>query len=428
MTTRLSDFQRLTRVFDPLYRSGKDALARLGSYYVPEAHGAFRHQLETALLLNENGKFLIAGQPGCGKTTLLLTITERLRSEGRPVAFVDLEVMAAVQDLGLAELHLAAAAELLREAAARQLTVSPATLNLCADWLRNVSRPDLTQIHHPEVLADNLVSLLKAARESAELRNAMRVMVAQGADRDPYNLMVAVLRDLESRQPVVIIDGLDKLPPEQARDFFLSDKRKPMADAPGAAIVTIPLSLVYEPTYNNLSERYNNADNTVLPAIRLWEFDEKGRKVSRSKDGFAILQEFVGVRIKSVDSELVMKAAVERAIESSGGNLRELGRVMQASIVKAVVQDAERIEAHHVDAAIADQRESYRRTFQPKFLPVLLKVRDQFQLDNVDDVGKLLLYGLWVTEYRNGITWYYLPMPVRQLVDHLEGSAERAPK
>jgi hypothetical protein len=52
----------------------------------------------------------------------------------------------------------------------------------------------------------------------------------------------------------------------------------------------------------------------------------------------------------------------------------------------------------------------------------LKRVRDEHQLNDSSDVGKQLLYGLWVIEYRNGITWYNLPEPVKQLLQHLERS------
>src|SRR5262249_3187778 len=109
--------------------------------------------------------------------------------------------------------------------------------------------------------------------------------------------------------------------------------------------------------------------------------------------------------------------AMGLVLESSGGNLRELARLMQASIVKAVVRESPHIARHHVEEAIADQRESFGRVYQGRFLPVLLRVRAEHQLDNTDDIGKLLLYGLWVVEYRNGIVWYDLPLPVRRLVE-----------
>jgi hypothetical protein len=51
---------------------------------------------------------------------------------------------------------------------------------------------------------------------------------------------------------------------------------------------------------------------------------------------------------------------------------------------------------------------------------VLKQVRDEFLLDNTNDIGKLLLYGLWVMEYRNGMVWYCLPKPVENLLQHLE--------
>jgi hypothetical protein len=168
-----------------------------------------------------------------------------------------------------------------------------------------------------------------------------------------------------------------------------------------------------------LGERYNNADNAVLPAVRLWEFDLDNRRLVRSERGFEVLRRVIAARIGGPSAELLLEPTVDRAIACSAGNIRELARLIQASIVKAAVRDAEFVELVDVEAAIVDQRESFRRALQPRFLPVLKKVAEEHELDNTDDVGKLLLYGLWVIEYRNGFAWYTLPEPVKQLLDHL---------
>lgn len=420
MTSDLTKFRALTRVFDPIYRPVDKDSGGPGPSYVPEAHEDFRKYLEASLALNDNAKLLLAGQPGCGKTTLLLSVADRLRSEGRIVAFVDLEVQTAVQDLGSAEMHLAATAELLREADLRGVTLSKETLAACGGWLRPITGDDTPPASRPGSLANEMTRFLNGARESASLRQELRAIVREGGDKDPLELMKRVLLEFSDRRPVVILDGLDKLPPDQARDFFLNEKKKPMTEAPCAAILTIPLSIIYEPTFNVLSERYNNADSAVLPAIRLYDFDGEQRGGKRSARGFDVLHRIVAARVDPIDPSIVMPSAVDKAIEGSGGNIRELARLLQASIVKASVRGGTCIEPLDVEAAIADQRESYRRAFQPRFLPVLKKVRDEAQLDNTDDVGKLLLYGLWVVEYRNGSIWYRLPMPIEQLLQKLE--------
>jgi hypothetical protein len=193
-----------------------------------------------------------------------------------------------------------------------------------------------------------------------------------------------------------------------------------MAEAPGVAILTIPLSLVYEPTFNVLSERYNNADSAVLPAVRLWDFDGDRRERRRSEEGVRILRRIVEARVDPIDPKIVLPGAVDRAIIGSGGNIRELSRLMQSSVVKAHVRRGSFIEPQDVEAAIADQRESFRRAYDPRFLPVLEKVRREYRLESQGDVTKQLLYGLWVIEYRNGIAWYSLPEPVEQLLQQLE--------
>lgn len=417
VVTPIDSFRRLTQVFDPIYRPMQGRQVGSGVTYVEAVHEDLRKQFEAQLLLNDRVKLLLAGQPGCGKTTMLMHLTSQMRAGGRLVAFVDLEVVTTVHDLGSAEMYIAASAELLREAGRMEISLPQATVQRCKQWVESLT--DGSSISpEPVALADRFTRLLAAARESPDLRRMLREVLKQG--QDPAELLATLLDDLESYRPVVLLDGLDKLPPDQARDFFLDQKKKPMAELPGAAILTIPLSMVYEPTFNVLSERYNNADNSVLPAVRLYDFNHKDRTQAPLKSGFDMLRHVIKRRVQGIDPGLILPDAIDRAIEGSGGNIRELGRLIQSSIVKAVVRQGSFVERVDVENAIIDQRESFRRAYQPRFLPVLKQVRDQLQLDNTDDVGKLLLYGLWVMEYRNGTAWYCLPVPVEQLLQHLE--------
>ena len=138
------------------------------------------------------------------------------------------------------------------------------------------------------------------------------------------------------------------------------------------------------------------------------------------REGVEILRRIVAVRVDPIDPKIVLPEAVERAIVGSGGNIRELARLMQASVIKAHVRQGSFIEIQDIERAIADQRESFRRAYDPSFLPLLRRVRDECRLDDSSEAAKQLLYGLWVVEYRNGSAWYALPEPVRQLLDQLE--------
>jgi hypothetical protein len=419
MTDARTKFRELTRVFDPIYRPYQDAGDGPGSSYVPEAHEDYRNQLEQTLDLNDRAKLLVAGQPGCGKTTLLWSVAQKLRKDGRIAAFVDLEAQTSVQDLGSVEMHIAALAALLVEAKAAAAPPSTATLEACRAWLTPLQGGVETGTE-PETIAAAFRRQLSAVQESKALRDELRDVVKRGTSEDPQQLLARLLGDLASLRPVVILDGLDKLPPMRARDTFLDDKRKPMVELPGAAILTIPLSIVYEPTFNVLGERYNNAGSAVLPAVRPWELDTTTRKRTRSEKGLTVLRRIVAARVDPVDPGIILPDAVDRAVVGSGGNIRELARLMQASVVKAAVRGGSFIEPQDIEVAIADQRESFRRGYDSRFLPVLKRVRDEYRLEDANEVSKLLLYGLWVTEYRNGYVWYSLPVPVEQLLEHLE--------
>lgn len=409
-------FRELTRVFDTLYRPHADGGGGPGSSYVPEAHEGFRAQLEVLLDMGDSAKLLVAGQPGCGKTTLLLSVAQKLKREGRLVAFVNLEEHTSVRDLGPVEMHLAAAAELLLEAKAMGVQIPPATLATSAAWLRPTLGESLET--EPEVIARALRRLLASGRESTTLRDELRRIVKEGASADPAELLTTILESLLDLRPVVILDGLDKLSPETARVTFLDDKKGPMIGAPGAAILTVPLTIVYEAEFSRLAERYLNADAAVLPAVRLWNLES--RKLVRSEPGMDLLRKIVNARIDPIDPRILMPDAVDRAIEGSGGNLREMARLIQASLVKTLLRKGDVVERQDIEAALADRRETFRRGYDARFYPILKKVDEEHVLDDTSNLSKTLLYALWVTEYRNGNAWYILPEPVAQLLQHIE--------
>jgi len=418
MSNALEKYRKLTKVFDPIYRPSEGAADGPGTSYVPDVHEGYRNELEQSLAVNDSAKLLVAGQPGCGKTTMLDSLAQKLRREGRIVAFIDLEAETSVHDLGAVEMHVAAAAGLLREAKSVGARLAPETLDACRAWLTPILGAGA--LEDPDMIAAALQRQLSMVRENKALRDELRDVVKRGDAEDPIELLRRILTDIADRRPVVILDGLDKLPPRQANSTFLDDKRKPMADVSGASIVTVPLSVVYEPTFNVLGERYINADRAVLPAVRPWNLDRTTGKRVPFEKGVEILRRIVEARVADIDPGILLPDAVERAIVGSGGNIRELARLVQASIIKALVRQGEVIELQDIEAAIADRRESFRRILEDRFIDVLRKVRDRCEIGEPSEVSRLLLYGLWVIEYRNGDVWYSLPVPVEQLLQRVE--------
>ncbi|HMY17456.1 MAG TPA: ATP-binding protein [Polyangium sp.] len=419
MSETVVKFRKLTQVFDPIYRPYADVENGPGGSYVAEAHEDYRKSLVQALELNDHVKWLVAGQPGCGKTTLLLHVVQHLRRQGRFVVFADLENLVSVHDLSWIELHLAVIYSLIEEVRKCSLPVSPNFAEPVRGWLERLDLRGGVGGNLAAVGAA-MKQVLETARLGKDLRDEVRDQVKR-TGQDPLGLLRAMLAEIDAHRPIVIVDGVDKLQPDHARRKFLSDDSQiPFENTPGSTVLTIPISLVYEPAFNLLSEHFNNADSAVLAAVRLYDFDAKNRRRQLSEKGLDVLERVIRARIDPIDPDIISRAGIQRAIVGSGGNMRELARLLQASVIKAHVREAHFLDEEHVAAAIADRRESYRRALSPEFRPVLEKVRKEYQLEGPGEITRLLLYGLWVMEYRNGETWYSLPNPVEQLLESLE--------
>src|SRR6185312_7344292 len=57
-------------------------------------------------------------------------------------------------------------------------------------------------------LAERIQRLLSVAREDLSLRAELRDLVRRAPEQDPQALLSRLLRELEDRHPVVILDGL----------------------------------------------------------------------------------------------------------------------------------------------------------------------------------------------------------------------------
>lgn len=135
------------------------------------------------------------------------------------------------------------------------------------------------------------------------------------------DLITYVRQELKKRElrdiPVIILDGLDKIPINQARQIFKENGAR-FADLPIHLIITFPIALTYDSSYQLIQSWFSNPEKLPVIKIRKWSRDhyEEGYM-----EGINTLKTMVGLR---ANIELFEENVLVTLIINTGGYIRDL--------------------------------------------------------------------------------------------------------
>ena len=133
------------------------------------------------------------------------------------------------------------------------------------------------------------------------------------------DLITYVQEELKKRElrdiPVIILDGLDKIPINQARQIFKENGAR-FADLPIHLIITFPIALTYDSSYQLIQSWFPNPEKLPMIKIQKWSRDhyEEGYM-----EGINTLKTMVGLR---ADIELFEENVLETLILNTGDCLK----------------------------------------------------------------------------------------------------------
>ena len=80
---------------------------------------------------------------------------------------------------------------------------------------------------------------------------------------------------------------------------------------------------------------------------------------------------------RRMERQLIESQALDRAVEMSGGVVRELVRIIQGAAVKALVAKANCIKLAHVDQAVDELRSEYSFSLtRDEYIEILKRVHE----------------------------------------------------
>lgn len=398
---------------------------------------AYRLDLRIAAALSESSdehpKVLLFGSRGCGKSTELARLEERL-SDRYLMVGLDLGMNPIQRDkLTTEELLLLiglAVAKASREVwgldmsaplLALQRAIKPlwpneasAKLDL-GEMLKSLVLFGATALGPSGAAAAGVATVVKnlteltasAVRAEVDIGGLLARPRTQGPSFAVLDAVNEILRVSEAgggRPALILVDELDKIDDAEHSFTLLTEHGLvPALSAP--MVITGPNRILQEARLRRLGELYT--DVAFLYHVRCWDREDPGKP---DPTGMAKLREIVHRRIGQTEvpvPELLAPEAEQLLVLQCGGVVRDLVRMLGLSAQYAHLARASRIELPHATRAVAVLRREFEHFLSSQTLERLRETARQRRVPELDALTLQLLDDNFIVTYSNGELWHY---------------------
>lgn len=375
---------------------------------------------------------LFIGHAGSGKTTELFRLHQKLKEQNYFVCFGRCDIDLDTGDVEYTEVLFYILDLLIRKAKENDIPVKEQTLdNIIAYW---------TSIQEVSVTADRqeIMDIEGGAEAGVKLLNVLNIMskvkgilksseetkrqIRQSITPKSSELLSRVKEvienleeELQRRQypkiPFIILDGLDKIPLEQARKIFRENGSK-FAELPLHLLVTFPISLTYTNEYRDIQIWLPNPEKLPMIKLRNWVNNayEEGYT-----EGINTMHHIVE---KRGDLNLFGKGVLDVLIRQTGGYIRDLFRCIARAAIRARIRQADTISMDDAMNALNNLESDINGCYSSDLIPSMVKIyKGEKYVNSSEDITKLMQVGA-VLEY-NGTRWCDLhPLVEKWLIEH----------
>lgn len=360
----------------------------------------------------ERAAFLLLGHRGCGKSTELNHMSQKLISEGYYVKTIVCGKDLFLFDIVYSDLFILLGEALLEIAEESGCELDENLLNDIRNfwnegtetrtWTESgaISCEAGTGVQNGGILKGilNIFAAIKAdLKLNEETRKEYRRKVSVRSS-EWIRLLGCVSEKIAGntggKNPIIIFEDLDKLNPEDAWKVFynyaaiLSGMRFPV-------IYTFPISLSYDARFAAMESYFVTK---TLPMIKIETIENEP-----FEEGTQIIRNIVE---KRADLELFEEDVLDRMIQYSGGSLRDLFSFINSAAKRAMRRDSVTISLEDAERALEELKTSLTRRIEKNEYPFLLNIYNGNK-ELIEDKAMLLkmLQASVVLEY-NGKRWH----------------------
>ena len=315
-------------------------------YYIARENGASLELSERMMMDRRNVHALFAGQRGSGKTTELLRVVHDTRGTLLPL-YTDLEL--SPERAAIPDILGALGAGMCRRLNEEKVQISEGTARSLSAWFKETLKvpvDEKTNITGLLELFNKLSEKLRRRDGRPELASAVESRREELIQR--FGAMAQDARARTGREVLLIVDGLEKLPPAAAAQFLLESG---MLELEFKCICTMPFPLLHSAEFRSLRQSFD--------MISLQPLSEVGQAALSLKSGGVLdLRDIVDRRI---GRDLLDGAAQDLLLLNSGGNPGDLLRFAGNCCLRSSMKGKTRIDIGVVDGVLEDHRLEMKR-------------------------------------------------------------------
>lgn len=360
----------------------------------------------------ESSACLLLGHRGCGKSTELNRMTERLVNDGYHVRTINCSMDLDLFNIVYSDLFILMGEALLQIAEEAGCKIENKVLEKIKNFWSEGTETMISQetaaasvesgmsVETKGIFANilNLFAKIKTdLKFNEETRKEYRQKISVRSS-EWIGILGHIADEITGKtggkHPIIIFEDLDKLNPEDAWKVFynyaviLSGMMFPV-------IYTFPIGLSYDARFSAMESYFVTK---TLPMIKIETIENQP-----FQDGIDIIKEIVQKRAKL---ELFETDVLERLIQYTGGSLRDLFHVINASAKRAERRDSEKIAMEDAERALEEVKTSLTRRIEQREYQFLLNIYNENK-ERIEDKEMLLkmLQASVVLEY-NGKRWH----------------------
>jgi len=374
----------------------------LSKYYV-ERESKFINKLKNTFLSSTGQplKVLFSGHIGSGKSSELFKLKQDLDNEFFMIYYSIKEYM----DLSGTDTSA------FMETMAKKLkeTADENNVQLEKKLIENIekwksSKRQVKYRDEQRIGATGIGGNLGVIKASGELHTEKGTKTEEAWEQGPninelilsIDGLIVALRESQKKEPVIIIDDIDKLDLADAEKLFLKYSRT-LTSLNCKIIYTVPIALLYSDHFRQIESFYHKV--CLLPISKV-----KKKDGTPNEEGIDKIRKIIERRIHI---DLFGKGILEKIIRDGGGVIRDTIRIVQECCLICITDKKPVIDESAANEAASILKNEFRRQIPKELYQKMIEVKNfKTKTPDVDRELQRLLYCQGVLEYSNDDTWY----------------------